>query len=355
MKKTNITVSFLVIVFTCFVTLFLIEVCYRGYVRFQKPLHHPSSFPDLGWELTSGAKIVEKNREGIPITYSINSAGFRDGTNGEWKQWKYDDIKIAFIGDSITYGAGVNYENTFSGVVESLFSKIKLKARTVNLGISGFNALQHLAIIKHKTIPLDPDIIVLAYFLNDTERRKTQKLPGSFQYILRHFHFGTFLIKRVITYNENKNAQTSENVLLGGKENIKKVPSCNGYAEHIINSYNTVAWEDNKRVILSMKDLCIQKGNKKFAMVIFPFEDQINGICPTTPQKKIAEFLSKNGIPFLDMTKVYGSYPHKEELYFNGDNIHPNNKGHYIAGKVIFQWLISEFKLTDEFQLNSSQ
>ena len=144
--------NIIVLVLTCLISLILIEICYRGYVYFFKPLHHPSSFPDLGWELTPGAKSIEKNREGTPITYLVNSSGFRDRTNGEWIQWESDNIKIAIVGDSITYGEGVNYEDTFSDVVESFFSETELKVRTVNLnqGIAGFNSLQHLAILKFK-------------------------------------------------------------------------------------------------------------------------------------------------------------------------------------------------------------
>jgi len=75
---------------------------YQGYVHFQKPLYRPSSIPNLGWELTPEAEHVEDNIEGTPITYIVNLSGFRDKTNGIWDKWESDDIKIAYIGNSVT-------------------------------------------------------------------------------------------------------------------------------------------------------------------------------------------------------------------------------------------------------------
>lgn len=330
--------------------LVFVEICYRIYIYIHKPIYSPSSVPNLGWYLTPRAKIIEYNKEGIPIEYAINSSGFRDKTNGNCKLRKFNDIKIAFVGDSITYGIGVNYENVFSSVVETYLSKIKLKSKTINLGISGYNTLQQLAILEYKAIPLNPDVVILAYFLNDIERRKTQMIPNSLQYFLRYFHFGVFLLKHIATVMENSDVKKAEYLLNNEDENIKKVSYCNGYANQIINSYNTTAWEDNKKIILSMKNMCIKKGIKKFAVVVFPFKDQVEGICPATPQNKISKFLSDNEIPFLDITEVYRIYlgketNKKEMLYWQSDNIHPNARGHIIAGEAISEWFLSEFFL----------
>lgn len=319
----------------CFpIVMILSEFCYRGYVYFQKPIYRPTSIPNLGWEPTPGA--VKKNN----VTYLINLSGFRDKTNGIWRQWKSNDLKIAFIGDSITYGGGVNYENTFCCIVESILSKTGFNTvRVVNFGMLGINSRQHWAILKYKVIPLKPDIVIIAYFLNDTERRKVEKLPISFQYILRYFHFGTFLSERIITFLENRKAQQIRNPPGNelGRENLYE-----GYTKKTIDTYDTMAWEDNKEIILSMKRLCNQEGIKYFAFVIFPFEDQIKGSCPATPQKKITQFLSDNAIPYLDMAKIYEIYSriNNEKLYLQEDNCHPNATGHYIAGKAISEWLL---------------
>ena len=56
-----------------------------------------------------------------PYTYSFctNSYGFRSKCNSV-EHKKYD---VAFIGDSFTEGVGLNYEDTFVGIIENLTKK----------------------------------------------------------------------------------------------------------------------------------------------------------------------------------------------------------------------------------------
>ncbi|ODS30012.1 MAG: hypothetical protein SCARUB_04883 [Candidatus Scalindua rubra] len=341
----NILLLFLSVI----VTLIFCELFYLGYVHFQKPLHRPSSIPNLGWELTPGAELVKDNIEGIPITYFVNLSGFRDKTKGIWDKWESDDIKIAYIGNSVTWGEGVEYKDTYSGVIESTFSKTTLPIKTANFGIAGSNTLQHFAVLKNMALQLNPNIIILGYYLNDIERRRTQKLPSILQFILRHYHFSSFLMGRITTVLENWNAQIPANLPPKTEKIIKKETSCEGYAKRIINGYGTTAWEDTKAVILSMSELCRQEG-VKFGVVIFPFETQVRGICPYTPQEMLSSFLSKNGISFLDIAKIFENYSSKTKLYLEGDIGHPNNLGHKIAGESISRWLISEPEFGDVFK-----
>ena len=333
--------NILLLYLSLLVTLIFCELFYRGYVHFQKPLYRPSSIPNLGWELTPKAEHVEDNIEGTPITYIVNLSGFRDKTNGIWDKWESDDIKIAYIGNSVTWGEGVEFENTYSSVVESTFSKATVSIKTINLGIAGSNSLQHFAILKSKALQLNPDMIILGYYLNDIEMRRTQKLPNIIQYFLRHSHFSTFLIGRITTALENRHVQISANLSPTTVSDSKKETSCGGYAKRIISGYRTTAWEDTKAVILSMFELCRQEG-VKFGVVIFPFETQVEGICPYTPQELLSSFLSKNGIPYLDIAKIFEKHSSKKKLYLEDDIGHPNHIGYKIAGESISRWFILE-------------
>lgn len=314
---------------------------------FRRPLHSPSSYPDLGWELTPGAKKTEPNIEKEPILYCINYSGFRDKSNDSWKKWDSRDIKLAFIGDSITYGTGVNYKDTYSSVAESLLSEAAKNVRIINAGILGTNTLQHSSILKYKLIPYNPDIVILGYFLNDTERRCTQKLPKIFRYILRYFNFGTFLISRIATAIETRMIPAPRN----GAE-VKKDRTVNriyhNYTRSVIDSYETAVWQENKKIIKSMSELCRSK-SIEFGVVCFPFEEQIKGICSDRPQKKISDFCLANNIPFLDILEIYKKRIH-EKLYLERDNGHPNSLGHYIAAEAISKWLLTGNKFKGIFR-----
>ena len=62
-----------------------------------------------------------------PISYSINSKGFRDS---EWPD-NLDDV-VWCLGDSFTKGVGVPFEHTWPSILQTISKK-----RCINLGING--------------------------------------------------------------------------------------------------------------------------------------------------------------------------------------------------------------------------
>jgi GDSL-like Lipase/Acylhydrolase family len=77
--------------------------------------------------------------------------------------------RIAFVGDSITMGWGVAEKETFAHQVIDGLVKAGLKVDGFNLGVGNYNTRQELALFREVGAPLKPDIIVLAYFINDAE------------------------------------------------------------------------------------------------------------------------------------------------------------------------------------------
>jgi lysophospholipase L1-like esterase len=101
------------------------------------------------------------------ITYSKNSHGFRDREHSLTK--KAGVLRIAFQGDSYTYGTGVKEEERFSERTGDLLSA-RLPGRKIevlNFGRPGLNIAGDLASLKENVLPYDPDVIVFGLVLND--------------------------------------------------------------------------------------------------------------------------------------------------------------------------------------------
>ncbi len=77
--------------------------------------------------------------------------------------------RIAFVGDSITLGWGVEERETFARQVIDGLVKAGRKVDGFNLGVGNYNTVQELALFRDVGIALKPDIIALAYFINDAE------------------------------------------------------------------------------------------------------------------------------------------------------------------------------------------
>ncbi|MBI3196093.1 MAG: SGNH/GDSL hydrolase family protein, partial [Rhodospirillales bacterium] len=77
--------------------------------------------------------------------------------------------RIAFVGDSTTLGWGVAEQEAFAHQVIAQLTAAGRKVEGFNLGIGNYNTSQELALFREVGARLEPDIIVLSYFINDAE------------------------------------------------------------------------------------------------------------------------------------------------------------------------------------------
>lgn len=77
--------------------------------------------------------------------------------------------RIAFVGDSTTFGWGVAEKETFAHEVIDALVKAGRKVDGFNLGVGNYNTLQELTLFRDVGAKLKPDIVVLSYFINDAE------------------------------------------------------------------------------------------------------------------------------------------------------------------------------------------
>ena len=109
---------------------------------------------ELGWALEPGSAEVSE-RIGYPIEYRINSQGLRDDEVAIEKP--VGERRIAFIGDSNTFGFGCPIEKHFTRLIEGYFPNLE----GVNLGVSGYGADQELLRLRRDGLAYSPDVVVL--------------------------------------------------------------------------------------------------------------------------------------------------------------------------------------------------
>lgn len=157
---------------TLFLTLLAIlvagEAALRLWSRYGPPPRDPRVFPEtsysqavipspnerLGWELDPNAPFV-------------NADGFRDRDYRPGAD--PDTLRIVVLGDSVTFGWGVPPEQGFVKVLERALNESPEEQRyeVLNLGIGGYNTEQEVELYRVKGRRYAPDVVVLAYVLND--------------------------------------------------------------------------------------------------------------------------------------------------------------------------------------------
>lgn len=92
-------------------------------------------------------------------------------------------FRIAFLGDSFTFGEGVKFEDTYPEKVSQLLNQ-KYDAgsgkvfESYNFGVSACNTFQELFLLKHIVMSTRPDMVVIGYTLNDAEPTRYRAIPA---------------------------------------------------------------------------------------------------------------------------------------------------------------------------------
>ena len=108
--------------------------------------------PVLGWRLAPSVH----NRS--------NSSGFR--SNREFEVGSPGKYPVALIGDSFTFGIGVEYDQTFGSILESRLHG----APVYNFGMLGFAMDQMWQTLRREALPLRPSLVVVSFISGDFSR-----------------------------------------------------------------------------------------------------------------------------------------------------------------------------------------
>lgn len=139
-------------------------------------LHRASDVPGLAYELAP-----DQTGEHRGVEIATNSFGLRDeeprAGHGPGR------VRVAALGDSVTFGMGVAQEHTWPEQLERLLNVRDPSRRSwevLNFGVSGYNARDAALVLRHRALPLEPDVVVYGYFLNDPEVDPVHPLRARF-------------------------------------------------------------------------------------------------------------------------------------------------------------------------------
>ena len=121
--------------------------------------------PELG-DIPVPGQQGERRFPGVfTFRYSNNSLGWRG--RREYRETKPTDYRVLFLGDSFTYGLGVNDDQTFAAQVEKDLRADRLSVEVLNAGAPGKGTDYALKCFQTVGRKFHPDLTVLGFFCND--------------------------------------------------------------------------------------------------------------------------------------------------------------------------------------------
>lgn len=124
--------------------------------------------PNKSWRHRYSSNERGHFQHGDGVRYEINGQGFRD------EDFSIERIpgtlRIAFVGDSFGFGAGVEAGYSVPDLLEPLLSeRMGCPVEVLNFSTPGYSARHEHRLLRQQVMDYHPDLVLVWYFLNDAK------------------------------------------------------------------------------------------------------------------------------------------------------------------------------------------
>jgi hypothetical protein len=270
--------SILYLAYLAIITLLITEVLIRlwGYseIYLYDPIYMP--FPENN-EIPFILKpnLVNVRAHGN-IRINTDALGLRSAIPGErYIKKNSDEYRIAFLGNSNTFGVGMAFEDTFPHKIENLLNTMqhRYKVQAFNFGVSSYSVKEMFATLRYRALDICPDLVIMGIVYDDFNLSRTPGVDrwgynthygtGLFvsgdsflKHLLRNLHMSYIVRDLVLQLKEYKNKETSS----GDKET-----KYNSY--HYIQDFETVAKAHNINSLIVTLPEVDQNGSQYYNII----------------------------------------------------------------------------------------
>ncbi len=282
--------------------------------------------PKLGYEPVPDFEYHGKQLYYFEFRGRSNRLGFRDRDREPAKP--AGTYRVLVLGDSITMGLGVDRtEDVFTHVLERELRGRGFSAEVLNFGVSGYNTQQEVEILADKGLAFAPDLVILAYCLNDTLqmnggiisqlRERERQAPG-----VAHYQLAPWLARSAL-YRLIRARFYSDRIV-----------------EKRVQHYRDLKADTVEPSLKKLRRLADENGFEVLVAVLPADQDR------GSPEQyaQIAERAAAQGLPHLDLRAAFEQCAAAGENLYN-DSWHPSAAGHACLGRALAEHLAASGKL----------
>ena len=295
------------------------------------------------------ARIERHALSGIPVEIRTNSLGYR---NRELEAKK--GLRILFIGDSITFADYLPEDQGYVRQVERIARGRGLDWETVNAGVGAVSLKTELSILLETGLALQPDVVVLAWYLNDF-----QDSPGVAVRSIPLFARHSRLVYSLSLLAGSDGGNTAASVPLGQwagewTRNLRPALVAGGRQQEAFyrdveyafpdwgGAWSPRAWEIMDPLLEEFVRLS-RVHSFRPAWIAFPVRQQVEARFDTSvPQRRLEKMAASLDVPLLDLLPVLQKCAQAtpEPLFY--DQCHHTAAASQGIATAVADWLTSE-------------
>lgn len=272
--------------------------------KYSRSLKRVSDNPHLGHE-----HIPSKSAKLQNIDIRINALGMRGA-----EPIAKPDLKIMVLGSSITLGWGVQEEEIYPELIRSRLNKLGKQIEVYNAGIGNYNTTREVEAFLSKHKNLNPNIIVLSYFVNDAEILPSPKR----NWLLENSQLAVTLWSRLEQIKRKFGVEES-------------------FEDHYKNIYtdNYPGWIETQKAFARLSDYA-KANNAVVVVTMIPDIHNLKNYPFTFIHRKIEALSAKNGFWYVDFYNSFRHVEKQEDLWAMPGDPHPNAQGHLLMADQLY-------------------
>jgi len=308
---------------------------------------------EVGLRLRANAVVVIENHplNGRRTILRTNSVGYR---NPEIPPKDPQITRILFLGDSITFGDYLLEEETFVRRVEAKAQKQGKRWETINASIGGISLKTELSILKETGLALQPDVVVLGFYLNDFLESPIAYL-GPDLFFLKHSHFLIHLsrwisgqrlrqidLPEIQTWRnrfiETKKREIGEFIDLKNEAHVFTINVARRFKDWG-GTWSPAAWETMQPMFDELIRLSEQH-SFKLLVVCFPVIFQVTPEAVFDfPQQQLKRVFGKFQVPVLDLLPALRNAHRRTDQPLFYDQCHHTPAGNELIADILYTFL----------------
>ena len=280
----------------------------------------PSDIPGVWQEMRAfhhWAHIFPSNvggyfEAGNTVWYQTNNAGYR---GRDFFREKFPESgRIAFLGDSLGFGFGVKDEDVVTTLLESQLNQLSGRPIEVyNFAVEGYSTADEAALLEHRVLRYQPDLIIVWYFLNDVETDGPAPLRPLFLPSLRPY-------SRLMAF-------------VGARMDLLVTHYLTIWRYHEAYQDSDKRWIATKHHLQRMAALAQDRGIPIY-LFIHPILFHLGRYPFADIHRKVLATAWEYGFQAYDLLEVFRRRE-AEALWVHPQDHHPNAEGHRLAAQYV--------------------
>ncbi|MFT4797944.1 MAG: lysophospholipase L1-like esterase [Sulfitobacter sp.] len=302
--------------------------------------------PNLGWKLATNWKGDHKHHD-YQVRYATNIKGERDAPS---RTYESGAPKVLMVGDSFTFGLGVNDEETFSYLLQQKTSQHQV----INAGVPGYSPEQIALRAIHLARLYQPEVIGFVLYLGndliDIGHEFAVQAPGGKPYMVidetTHGRIVNMPVVRSRKPTELANISLGDRILKQSSASVKGPR----ILDLIWTEWGALAEIDTGKLDLSVRllaeTLAYLETNttSRLVVVVLPGAGALNSDSGVTAQYQLSArtrvlgMLAQKNLEYIDLyTDLNQEY---EGRLFHPNDGHLTLKGHEIVATSLAEYLL---------------